>query len=73
MKITGVLGASALLALAGCASNDLRADASGHCAANISSRVLASDCAAPVARTSPALRKVQQRNPAVDGALRQGA
>jgi TRAP-type uncharacterized transport system substrate-binding protein len=73
MKVIGIFGAAALLSVAGCASNELRAEASSHCEANISTRVLASDCDATTFRSGRPVGKVQQRNVAVDSALRQGS
>ena len=73
MKVIGIVGAAALLGLAGCASGEIRADASSHCEANISSRVLASDCSVTRTTSSRSTGKAQQRNPAVDAALRPSA
>lgn len=73
MKAIGLLGAAALFGVAGCASHDLRAEASSHCQANLSTRVLASDCDATTSRPSRSIGKIQQRNAAVDAALRQGS
>ena len=72
MKTTSILGAAALLTLAGCASADLRA-AGPHCPANLSSRVVVAECVTGTTQSARGLGKVQQRISAVDAALRQGA
>ncbi|WP_125257109.1 hypothetical protein [Brevundimonas fluminis] len=73
MKVIGILGAAALLGVAGCASTEMRAESSSHCEANISTRVLASDCEATTTRTARPIGKVQQRNGAVTAELARGA
>lgn len=72
MKTMTILGAAALLALAGCASTDYRAEAP-NCPANLSSRVVNAECVMGSTQSARGIGKVQQRNPGVDAALRQGA
>jgi hypothetical protein len=69
--LMAAIGLTGLVALGGCATTDMAADASSHCEANISTRVRASDCAAE-ARTRSGLPyyKYQQRNTGVDASLR---
>lgn len=65
------IGLTGLVALGGCASTGMNAEASSHCEANISSRVRASDCGAEArARSGLPNYKYQQRNTGVDGSLR---